>query len=119
MPLVNKTITDLDTLSSSSIADNDLFLFVDLKSNEIKNIAASEPLITIGLTFVISKKRDIGIPPKVPRPLIIPETPPAKNLTGNIFIFLFEYPLNCKITKKIIIPQIEKWTISGDKIFNK
>ena len=42
MPLVNKTITDLDTLSSSSIADNDLFLFVDLKSNEIKNIAASE-----------------------------------------------------------------------------
>ena len=42
MPLVNKTITDLDTLSSSSIADNDLFLFVDLKSNEIKNIDASE-----------------------------------------------------------------------------
>lgn len=42
MPLVNKTITDLDTLSATTIADNDLFLFVDLKSNEIKNIAASE-----------------------------------------------------------------------------
>jgi len=42
MPSVNKTITDLDTLSATTIADNDLFLFVDLKSNEIKNIAASE-----------------------------------------------------------------------------
>ena len=42
MPSENKTITDLDTLSATTIADNDLFLFVDLKSNEIKNIAASE-----------------------------------------------------------------------------
>ena len=42
MPSVNKTITDLDTLSATTIADNDLFLFVDLKSNEIKNIDASE-----------------------------------------------------------------------------
>ncbi len=42
MPLVNKTIIDLDTLSATTIADNDLFLFVDLKSNEIKNIEASE-----------------------------------------------------------------------------
>ena len=74
----------------------------------MKNIAASDPLITIGFTFVISKKRDIGIPPKVPRPLINPETPPAKNFIGKMFIFLFEYPLNCKITKKIIIPQIER-----------
>ena len=32
--------------------------------------------------------------------LIIPEKPPAKNLIGSIFIFLFEYPFNCKITKK-------------------
>ena len=75
--------------------------------------------MTIGFTFVTSKKRDIGIPPKVPRPLTIPETPPAKNFTGKIFIFLFEYPLNCKITKKMIIPQIEIWVISGDKNFNK
>ena len=42
MPSENKTITDLDTLSATTIADNDLFLFVDLKSNEIKNIVASE-----------------------------------------------------------------------------
>ena len=42
MSLVNKTITDLDSLSSTTISDNDLFLFVDLKSNENKNIAASE-----------------------------------------------------------------------------
>ena len=42
MSLENKTITDLDSLSSTTISDNDLFLFVDLKSNENKNIAASE-----------------------------------------------------------------------------
>jgi hypothetical protein len=42
MPSENKTITDLDSLSATTISDNDLFLFVDLKSNEIKNIAASE-----------------------------------------------------------------------------
>lgn len=42
MPLENKTITDLSTLSSTTISDNDLVLFVDLKSNENKNIAASE-----------------------------------------------------------------------------
>lgn len=42
MPSENKTITDLDSLSATAISDNDLFLFVDLKSNEIKNIAASE-----------------------------------------------------------------------------
>lgn len=42
MALANKTITDLNTLSSTTISDNDLFLFVDLKSNESKNIAASE-----------------------------------------------------------------------------
>lgn len=42
MPSVNKTITDLDSLSATTISDNDLFLFVDLKSNENKNIAASE-----------------------------------------------------------------------------
>ena len=42
MSLVNKTITDLDSLSSTTISDNDLFLFVDLKSDENKNIAASE-----------------------------------------------------------------------------
>lgn len=42
MSLENKTITDLDSLSSTTISDNDLFLFVDLRSNENKNIAASE-----------------------------------------------------------------------------
>jgi len=42
MPSENKTITNLDSLSATAISDNDLFLFVDLKSNEIKNIAASE-----------------------------------------------------------------------------
>lgn len=42
MSLENKTITDLDSLSSTTISDNDLFLFVDLKSSENKNIAASE-----------------------------------------------------------------------------
>jgi hypothetical protein len=42
MPSENKTITDLDSLSATAISDNDLFLFVDLKSNENKNIAASE-----------------------------------------------------------------------------
>ena len=58
--------------------------------------------------FVINKKSDIGIPPKVPRPFIIPDKPPAKILIGTISIFLFEYPCNCKITKKITIPQIDK-----------
>ena len=42
MPSENKTITDLDSLSATAISDNDLFLFVDLKSSENKNIAASE-----------------------------------------------------------------------------
>lgn len=42
MPSENKIITDLDSLSATAISDNDLFLFVDLKSSENKNIAASE-----------------------------------------------------------------------------
>lgn len=42
MPLQNKTITDLNTLSSTTISDNDLVLFVDLKLNENDNIVAKE-----------------------------------------------------------------------------
>lgn len=42
MPLQNKTIIDLNTLSGTSISDNDLVLFVDLKSNESANIVAKE-----------------------------------------------------------------------------
>ena len=42
MSLENKTITDLASLSSTTISDNDLVLFVDLKSNETKNIRSDE-----------------------------------------------------------------------------
>ena len=88
-------------------------------ASAIKNIAANDPLITTGDTLVVSKKRDIGIPPKVPKPFIIPDKLPAKIFVGKLLILLFEYPLNCKITKKITIPQIERCVILGDKNFNK
>ena len=74
---------------------------------------------SIGLTLVISKKREIGIPPKVPSPFIIPDIIPAEILVGKLLIFLLEYPCNCKITKNIIITQIERCVILGDKNFNR
>ena len=88
-------------------------------ASAIKKIAANDPLIIIGLTFVINKKREIGIPPKVPNPFIVPETIPAEILVGRLLIRLFEYPLSCNITKNIMIKQIDRWAIFGDKNFKR
>ena len=54
-----------------------------------KNIAANDPLITIGFTLVTRRKRETGIPPKVPKPFTIPDTLPVKILKGKLLIFLF------------------------------
>ena len=41
------------------------------------------------------------------------------NLKGKLLIFLFVYPLICRMTKNITIPQIVRCVILGDKNFSK
>ena len=84
-----------------------------------KNIAAKDPLITVGWILVTNKKSATGIPPKVVNPFNVPEIIPIKILDPLLLIFSFEYPFISKIEKKMIMRHIYRWVVCGDKYFNK
>ena len=71
-----------------------------------KNKAASDPLIIAGWILVTNKNNATGRPPKVEKPLTIPEIIPVTTFEIKLLIFKLVYPFISNNEKKITTTQI-------------